>query len=170
MIDEEPTDATPSKPPTGAAPALQRLALVRNQQGFSQRNMARRLGVDQNVVSQQEEESADCPVSVLYLWQRVLQVPVADLLVDSNVLLSTAVMERARLVKLMKTAQSIKEKVQGKPLGQMATALVEQLLEIMPELHDVAAWPSTGQRRTLDDLGRIVERRMSDDSLRRERQ
>jgi len=167
MIDEEQADAAPGKFSAEPAPQLQRLAEVRQQQGFSQHNMARRLGVERSVVSQQEEATADLPLSELYRWQKVLKVPVADLLVDSNASLSTPVMERARLVKLMKTTMSIREKVQGKSLRGMATMLVDQLLEIMPELHDVAAWQTVGQRRTLDDLGRIVDRQIPGDLLRR---
>ncbi len=146
---------------------LHRLAEVRRQQGLSQRNMARRLGVELSTVCQQEDEMADLPLSVLYLWQRVLDIPVAELLVDSDDPLSPPVLERARMVKLMKTAVAIMEKAQTNSLRRMVTMLVEQLLEIMPELRDVSAWHTVGQRRTLDDYGRIVERQMSDDLLRR---
>jgi hypothetical protein len=38
--------------------------------------------------------------------------------------------------------------------------LSEQLVEIMPELKQVAPWHSVGQRRTLDEYGRIVERQI----------
>ncbi len=47
--------------------------------------------------------------------------------------------------------------------------LVEQLLEIMPELREVSAWHSVGQRRTLDEFGRAIERTLPDDLLRRVR-
>ncbi len=91
----------------------------------------------------------------------------ADLLVDCTASFSTPVMERARLVKLMKTTMSIKGKVRGESLRCMVTVFVDQLLEIMPELHDVSAWHTVGQRRTKDDLGRIVERKMPEALLRR---
>jgi hypothetical protein len=32
----------------------------------------------------------------------------------------------------------------------MALQLVEQLLNLMPELKEVQAWPAVGQRRTID--------------------
>ena len=41
----------------------------------------------------------------------------------------------------------------------------DQLIEIMPELADVGAWHTVGQRRSLDDLGCVFERRLSDDIL-----
>jgi hypothetical protein len=36
--------------------------------------------------------------------------------------------------------------------------LEQQLVELMPELKDVAAWHSVGQRRSPDELGRAAER------------
>jgi transcriptional regulator with XRE-family HTH domain len=146
---------------------LHRLSAVRKQQGISQRNVARRLGVEVAAVCEQEQESADLPLSLLYAWQKVLEVPVAELLVDSDAPLSPPVLDRARLVKLMKTAAAIMEKAHSNAIKRLVTMLVEQLLEIMPELRDVAAWHTIGQRRTLDDYGRAVERQLPDDLLRR---
>ena len=146
---------------------LHRLAAVRKQQGISQRNVARRLGVNVTVVCEQEQEMTDLSLSRIYAWQRVLEVPIAELLVDSDDPLSPPVLERARLVKLMKTAAAIMEKAQSNSLKRLVTMLVEQLIEIMPELSEVAAWHTVGQRRTLDDYGRAAERQFPDDMLRR---
>ncbi len=63
MINEEQSDAAPKKLPADVTPPLQRLAEVRLQEGFSQVNMARRLGVNRSVVSQQEDATADLPLS-----------------------------------------------------------------------------------------------------------
>jgi hypothetical protein len=41
--------------------------------------------------------------------------------------------------------------------------LIEQILEIMPELTDVGPWHSVGQRRPLDDLGRAARMAVSED-------
>ena len=139
----------------------------RRQQGVSLRNMARRLDVDASQVSLQEQETTDLPLSMLYEWQKILEVPVADLLVDSDGPLSPPVLERARMVKLMKTAAAIMEKAQSNSLRRLVTMLIEQLVEIMPELQDVSPWHTVGQRRTLDDYGRVVERQLPDDLLRR---
>lgn len=148
---------------------LHRLAAVRRQQGVSLRNMARRLNADVASVLHQEQETSDLPLSVLYLWQKALDVPVADLLVDSDAPLSAPVMARARMVKVMKTAVALMEKVQTNPQRRLITMLMEQLLEIMPELREVSAWHSVGQRRTLEEFGRAVERTLPDDLLRRTR-
>ena len=72
-------------------------------------------------------------------------------------------MERARLIRLMKTASAIKESVKSVGARRLATMLVDQLVEIMPELAEVSPWHSVGQRRSLDEYGRAVERRIADD-------
>jgi transcriptional regulator with XRE-family HTH domain len=148
---------------------LHRLAAVRRQQGVSLRNMARRLSADVSSVLHQEQESSDLPLSVLYQWQRALEVPVADLLVDSDAPLSPPVMERARMVKVMKTAVALMEKAHNNSQRRLVTMLMEQLIEIMPELREVSAWHSVGQRRTLEEFGRAIERTLPDELLRRTR-
>ena len=72
-------------------------------------------------------------------------------------------MERARLVRVMKTAASIAEKCDSDELSRMSQMMMEQLIEMMPELVEVSPWHSVGQRRSLDEVGRIVERRFRDD-------
>jgi transcriptional regulator with XRE-family HTH domain len=146
---------------------LHRLSVVRRQQGISQRNIARRLNVDIAVARQQEEETTDLPLSVLYQWQQVLDVPIAELLVDSESPLSPPVMERARMVKVMKTVAAIVEKANTPSMKRLVQMLCDQLLEIMPELADVAPWHTVGQRRTLEEYGRVVERQLPDDMFRR---
>jgi transcriptional regulator with XRE-family HTH domain len=154
-------------PGTFGGRRLHRLAKARKQQGMSLRTMARRLGVNAATVIEREQETSDPPLSAIYVWQRVLDVPVADLLEESEAPLSMPVFERARLVKLMKTAAAIKEKAHSHTLCRMVTQLIEQLVEIMPELRDVTAWNRVGQRRPLDDFGRAIERQVPDDFARR---
>jgi pimeloyl-ACP methyl ester carboxylesterase len=48
------------------------------------------------------------------------------------------------------TAAAIMEKAQTNSIKRLVTMMIEQLLEIMPELQEVAAWHTVGQRRTLD--------------------
>jgi transcriptional regulator with XRE-family HTH domain len=149
--------------------SLHRLAAVRRQQGVSLRNIARRLNLDVGVARQQEEETTDLPLTVLYQWQQVLDVPIAELLVDSESPLSPPVMERARMVKVMKTVAAIVEKANTPPMKRLVQMLCDQLLEIMPELADVAPWHTVGQRRTLEEYGRVVERQLPDDMFRKAR-
>ena len=149
---------------------LHRLAEVRQQQAVSHRNVARRLGVDLKTVRQQEEETSDVSLSVLYAWQQVLDVPIADLLLDNDGPLSPLVLQRARMVKLMKTAAAIQEKADSSSIRRLVQMLIDQLVEIMPELKEVGPWHSVGQRRTLDEFGRVVEQPVAEEVFRRARQ
>jgi hypothetical protein len=57
----------------------------------------------------------------------------------------------------MKTAAAIRERAGNHPVSRLAQMLIEQLLELMPELKDVGPWHSVGQRRSLDEYGRAAE-------------
>jgi transcriptional regulator with XRE-family HTH domain len=154
-------------PPRNASSPLHRVADVRRRQGVTLRNVARRLGVPLAVVRRQEQADCDLRLSELHRWQQVLDVPVAELLVESEGQLSGPVLERSRMVKLMKTAAAIRERTAGTAIGRMVEMLVEQILEIMPELSDVTPWHTVGQRRTLDDVGRTAQTLVSEDVFRR---
>jgi hypothetical protein len=71
------------------------------------------------------------------------------------------------MVKLMKTAAALRERTAGSPLGRIVQMLVDQVLEIMPELADVTPWHTVGQRRTLDELGRTGRCPVPEDLFRR---
>lgn len=157
-----------SEAPTGPNGAVRwhRLEQVRRQQGVSLRRVSRALKVDMHEARRQELPGSDIRLSDLYAWQSVLDVPLADLLTEGGESLSAPVLERARLLKLMKTAAAILEKAENPSIQRMAQMLVGQLIEIMPELEGVSPWHVVGQRRTLDDYGRVVERRMTDEMFR----
>ena len=154
-----PDDSPPLRPRS----QLHRISEVRKEQGVSLRSAARHLGTDIRSVRQQEEASSDLQLSDLYAWQRVLDVPVEDLLVEPAAPLSSPIRDRARMVRLMKTAMTMQEKSTSPALRNMAENLVEQLIELMPELKEVSSWHSVGQRRSLDELGRVATRRISED-------
>lgn len=143
---------------------LHRIAEVRQQQGVTLRNVARRLGSELAVIRRQEQPDTDLRISDLLKWQHVLDVPVADLLEEGEGQLSGPVLARSRMVKLMKTAAAIREQVgdQGQA-SRLVGQLIEQILEIMPELADVTPWHTVGQRRTLDDVGRVAQNTVSDE-------
>jgi hypothetical protein len=109
-----------------------------------------------------EDERTDLRLSLLYRFQQVLEVPVSELLVDSDAPVSTPVLERARMIKIMKTAAAILEQGGSMATRRLTQTLIEQLIELMPELEGVSPWHAVGQRRTLDEVGRIAERRMPD--------
>jgi hypothetical protein len=54
--------------------------------------------------------------------------------------------------------KAIEETATSTSIQRFATMLEQQLVEVMPELKDVAAWHSIGQRRSPDELGRTAER------------
>jgi transcriptional regulator with XRE-family HTH domain len=143
--------------------ALHRLAAVRRLQGMSRHTLARRMNVEVSEVSRQEEETADLPLSKLYQWQKALDVPVAELLIESGDTLAPPLMQRAQLVRLMKTALAIFEQSSEDTVRLMAQTLTDQLVEIMPELRGVSAWHTVGKRRRLDELGVAAERSLSEE-------
>ena len=146
--------------PPDRAP-LHRLRAVRQQQGVSLRRVARALKIEPSEVRRQECEQTDLPLSLLYEWQKVLEVPLDELLVETDDRLSAPILERAQLLKLMKTAAAIREKADSPSLRRLVQMLINQLVEIMPELEDVTPWHGVGQRRRLEEFGAVVERRLS---------
>ena len=148
---------------------LHRVATVREQQGVSLRSAARQLGTDVRELRHQESETTDLRLSELLEWQRVLEVPIIDLLVDPGTPLSRPVLERARLLRLMKTVMAIRELETSAQVKRLAQTMVDQLVEIMPELNDVGPWHSVGQRRSLDEYGVAAERSLSEDFFHRPR-
>jgi transcriptional regulator with XRE-family HTH domain len=142
---------------------LHRIQEVRRLQGMSLRTAARQLKTDIRSIRAQEQATSDLKLSDLYRWQEALDVPVAELLVEDAEPLSRPVRERAQMVKVMKTARSLLEAAPSGPCRRFAENLVEQLLDVMPELKEISAWHSVGQRRSLDELGRIGENPISDD-------
>ena len=152
----------PQVPRSSSDRPLHRIAAARHRQGVSVRSAARRLGISIEQVREQEEPTHDLLVSQLQAWQLALEVPINDLLVDSEAPLSSPVLTRARLLKVMKTVRAIKEATKCVSIERMASMLEQQLIEVMPELKDVAPWHSVGQRRSHDELGRTAERVLPD--------
>ena len=147
-----------------AGRSLHRIQEVRIQQGMSLRTAARQLGTDVRTVRTQEQAGTDLRLSDLYRWQKALDVPAVDLLEESGESLSRPVAERAKMVRVMKTAASLLETVESPTARRMAENLVQQLCDVMPELKEVSPWHTVGQRRSLEELGRAAEQ-VIDDSV-----
>jgi len=158
-INGEPIDVSFNDRP------LHRLAEIRRRQGVTRRTLARRLNTDIGTIKLQEQPNADLSLSTLFAWQEVLDVPVCELLVEADEPLSTPVLKRAQLVRIMKTAAAIQERSQQTGVKRMAQMLIEQLCEIMPELSGVSPWHTVGRRRTQDELGQAAQRRITVDLL-----
>ncbi len=171
-ISELGTDGFPAIGPAAAANVpsderrWHRIKEVRREQGVSLRRVSQLLRTEVRELRREEEETSDLPLSRIYEWQKALEVPIADLLVDSAGPLSPPVLERARMVRVMKTVAAIMEKAENTSIERLAQTLVDQLVEIMPELKGVNPWHSVGQRRSLNEYGRTMERAYSDDFWR----
>lgn len=136
---------------------LHRLREVREQQDMTLRTIARRTGISVRQLRQEEDPRSNLSLATLYRWQQVLETPIADLLVEPEMALSPVVGQRAKLVRVMKTALSIRGRARDQPTRRLAEMLCQQMLEVMPELAEQSAWPSTGTRRGNEEFGRIAE-------------
>ena len=144
---------------------MHRIRTVRMQQEVSMRTAARRSGVDVRTLRRQERETTDLRLSDLHNWQKALDVTIAELVEEPGAHLSKSVMERAKMVRLMKTAVQMLEKAENEGMKCIAQVMVDQLIDMMPELEGVSAWHEFGQRRSLDEYGQAAERCHSHDSL-----
>ena len=152
--------------PERAVP-LHRLGEARRQENLSHRTVARHLGITVEEVKRQECETTDLPLSVLYEWAKVLDQPVAELVQDTGYSLSMPLFNRAHMALVMKTAMTILERAGDPRMKRLAQTMVDQLIEIMPELRGVPAWPVVGKpNRTLNDLGVAAKRSFSDEVFR----
>ncbi len=154
-------DSNKSVPVITTPGELHRIAEVRDEQGISLRTVSRRTGIDVAVLRAQEEGSADIHLIDLYKWQAALEVPVGDLLHESGSSLSPPIRQRAQLVRIMKTALSILENAPAGRVARLSEMLKEQLLELMPELAHVVAWPNQGSRRPNGGISKIVQNTVS---------
>lgn len=144
---------------------MQQLGEARRRQGLSVRCVAQRLNMTVGEVRAQEEGRADMLLSDLYRWQAVLEVPLEELLADPQDALSPRVLMRARMLRVMKTARALRAQARSESEHRLAKLLISQLIEIMPELKEVSAWPTVGHRRTADEMGRIAEHPIPDDFM-----
>ncbi|MGL6225316.1 MAG: hypothetical protein ACRC10_01670 [Thermoguttaceae bacterium] len=138
---------------------LHRIGEVRRAQSFSLATVARRLNIDIADARIAEDERSDMLLSMLYRWREVLDVPVSELLIDPDELPSNPIRNRGQLLRMMKTVQSILKGTKEPRIKLLAQTLADQMIELMPELEGVSAWPSVGQAREFKDYGQAVFRR-----------
>lgn len=148
-----------SVPTIVAPPVLHRIAEVRLAQHLSLACLARRLGKEVAEIRELERSTTDMALSELYRISAALDVPVSELLVESTEAPSDPVRNRGRLLRIMKTARTIFERTQESRTGLLAQTLIDQLVDLMPELEDISSWPDIGQSREFKDYGVAVIRR-----------
>jgi transcriptional regulator with XRE-family HTH domain len=142
---------------------LHRLGEARRREDVSRRTVARHLGITVEDVERQECKTTDLPLSVLHKWAKVLGLPMTELVEEPDDSLSTPLFNRANLVRVMKTAMAIREQTRDPRTKRLGQTMVDQLMEIMPELRDVSAWHAVGKRRRLDELGIAAKRGLSEE-------
>ena len=146
-----PDSSAPSRP-------LHRLGEARRREGLTPRTVARLLGVSVDEVKKHENPSTDILLSELYRWEKVLEVPAAELLNEPAGELSPPVHLRAQLLRIMKTVRSIQGQARQVSIRRFAEMLADQLVEVMPELKDTVGWPTVGRRRSHRELGQAFFR------------
>ena len=135
---------------------LHRIRAVRRTERISHQQLARRMHLQVKNVIEQEDECCNLTLTELYEWQAALGVPVTELLMEPTLDLAPPTLRQGRMVKLMKTALALVATRSRTRSKRLAQNLVNQLLEIMPELKDVTAWPKEGTRRSMKDLTRAT--------------
>ena len=149
-----------SKDVAQADQTVNRIAIVRQQQEMSLRSVARHTGVDVRTLRKQEKPTANLTLTELTNWANALDVPVKDLIDVPDQGLASPIQQRAQLIRVMKSAVSIQENADCESMQAFADTLVSQLIELMPELDGISAWPTYGQRRGSEEVGRTAEQYM----------
>ena len=126
--------------------AINCISEVRQRQGMTLRTVARRWDLDVTDVRRMEHPTNDLRISELHAWQRLLEVPLHELLVDSELPLSPPIYQRAQMLRLMKTVVTLRDKSSDREVTHLIERLLQQVIEIMPELKDVGPWHETEER------------------------
>jgi len=134
-----------------------RVSAARQSQGISISSATKRLGWRRQRVIASENASFDLTISELLQWQQALDVPLHELLVEPEQSLSRPVMERAQLLRLMKTTRTLGEIVTSIRAKRLILRLIDELVEMMPELRDARAWPTPRDSRN-GNFGMTAER------------
>ena len=88
---------------------LHRLAAVRRQKGIHRRVLADRLGISVKEL-RVKEESADLSINTLRQWAAVLEVPITELVVESDECLPPTRLTESQAARLMKMAARLRDR------------------------------------------------------------
>lgn len=161
LVEEAAVGESPSKGPQ----VLHRIAEVRKSQGLTERTIAKRMGLDIRSYRRIECATTDITMSELLAAQKALEVPLVDLLHDTDSL-SRPVEERAQMVRVMKTAAAIREAQPTGRVSRLAKMLCDQLVRLMPELEEVSGWPQFGARRGQSAVAKALAQPIDTSELR----
>jgi transcriptional regulator with XRE-family HTH domain len=144
--EKSPTFGAQEKQTREIPKKLNCISQVRQRQGMTLRTVARRWDLEISDIRRMEQPTADLRISELLAWQRLLEVPLHELLVDTELPLSPPVLQRAQLIRLMKTIVTLRDKSTEPEAKHLIERLLLQVLEIMPELKNVGPWHETEER------------------------
>ena len=145
-------------PPSAPQRPLHRLAAARRQRHVSRQHLADGLHVDLETLRELEQAQSDFPLSLLYRCQEVLNVPLHELLVDAPDSSALPPAARAKMADWLRTVAMILKQAKQPAVCRLAHNLVNQMVELMPELKDLAAQYEAGNEQLLDSHGRAVRR------------
>lgn len=152
------TDSAPAAAPrkTGEAKVYHAIAQVREREGVSIQKCAKLLGISVEEARRQENPATPLTAAQLGEWQRVLKVPLSELLGTEVDELDDPIRHRAEMLTIMKSAKSLRGMVRRPSEREMADNLIGQIVKLMPELETVSAWPKVGQSHEACRFGRAA--------------
>ena len=120
MISRRETDSkdTPQPQP------LHRIAQIRREKGLKLSVIARQMGCTVAELRQQENGARDLQITELMEWQRILDVPLYELIIDPTL---PPEPEQEQLAKLLETAAALRGCSRSVAEQAFAEMLVEQL-------------------------------------------
>ena len=139
---------------------LHRIRTVRQQEEMSLRCIARRSKTTITKLRAQEQEDADLRLSDLYRWQRALNVPLRELLLDEHDLFPNQIQQRAFFLRVAKMALAVTQAESLDETRRLGENLRYELIRIMPELREVGP-PAKGFGRSAT-IGKIAEHPIPD--------
>ncbi len=149
---------------TARTQSLHRIKQARETAGITLRSVARQMRTTVTKLKKQESTS-DLRLSELYRWQKALKVPIIELLEDPVDLLSEPIRQRACLIRVARTVNSLLKKADSPVSDRLTRMLINQLQELMPELKRIGAWPEYGQRRSGEEMGPTAYRIVQTDNV-----
>lgn len=150
--------------PLAAAPrGLHRLAAVRRERRLSPEALAKRLRIDVDLLRAFEQEQADMPLSLVYRCQQALGASLRELLVSESDPLALPSVERTKLAEWLQTVVAILQEAKQPAIRRMAHNLVDQIVELAPELKLLAAQSQAGCAQLLDDQGCSASKPLSEE-------
>lgn len=133
-----------------------RLQAARLTAEVSLRSVARRMKVTVARARDEEEGRRELSVADLRRWQEALQVPWHELFEPPQSELAEPIRQRACLVRLAKTANTLQKKCENTQTHRLANRIVHLLHELMPELALVGTLPDR-RPRPRHELGRAAD-------------